>query len=189
MDSDPQITAMLAEIVDGKSGAVDRLLPRIYDELRAMARGQLARERAGHSLQATALAHEAYLKLLGDGRASWENRRHFFGSAAEAMRRILVDHARSARRRKRGGSRVRVELDENALVQGPASIAVIELDLALAELEERDRDMAEIVKLRYFAGLTVEQTAETVGVSGRSVNRAWAAAKAWLHRRLTEGAG
>lgn len=151
-----------------------------------MAAKQLSQERAGHTLQATALVHEAYLRLVGDGaRMSWENRRHFFASAGEAMRRILIDFARQKASQKRGGHRQRLELDDLDVGQPNRVEKLFEIDEALSKLEAVEPRMAELVKLRFFAGFSIEEAADALGISVATANRSWVYAKAWLHREMT----
>jgi RNA polymerase sigma factor (TIGR02999 family) len=180
------ITQVLARFgPDG--GPTDELIQLVYAELRALARAWMAREPAGHTLPPTALVHEAYLRLVTDPSMKWENRRHFFGAAAEAMRRILIERARRVSRQKRGGHQQRVELDEELTPsEEPAVEEVLGVHHALDELEAMDPDMAQVVKLRYFGGLTVEETAQAMGESPRTVNRHWTAARAWLKRRMEQ---
>jgi RNA polymerase sigma factor (sigma-70 family) len=195
------VTRILSAIERGEPQAAEQLLPLVYDELRQLAAARLANEQPGQTLQATALVHEAYLRLVGashpspsppppsgegdGGRGSyWNSRGHFFAAAAEAMRRILVENARSKARVKRGGERRRVDLEAVELaIDMPADEFLI-LDEALSRLAERDSQAAEIVKLHCFAGLSVEQAAEAVGVSARTAYRDWAFAQAWLYREL-----
>jgi RNA polymerase sigma factor (TIGR02999 family) len=181
------VTQVLARFgPDG--GPTDELIPLVYAELRALARAWMAREPAGHTLPPTALVHEAYLRLVTDPSMQWENRRHFFGAAAEAMRRILIERARRVARQKRGGDRSRVEFDEGRLPDAAPQVdEVLAIHDALDELVARDADMAQVVKLRYFGGLTVEETAQALDQSPRSVNRSWTAARAWLKVRLEQG--
>lgn len=186
--SDPtpeRMTALLAEAGRGDPAAAEDLLPLVYDELRKLARARMARERPGQTLQPTALVHEAYLRLVGDTAQPWASRAQFFAAAAEAMRRILIDRARRVHRDKRGGGRRRVTLEEGLLLAEPVPEAVLALDQVLARLEARDRRMAAVVKLRCFAGLTVEETALAMDSSERTVKRLWTAGRAWLHRELT----
>jgi RNA polymerase sigma factor (TIGR02999 family) len=171
----------------GDREAADELLRLVYGELRKLARAWFARERPGHTLQPTALVHEAYLRLVADPHAHWANRRHFFAAAAESMRRILVERARRVSRQKRGGGRQRVTFDEAGIPAGARWDDLVEMDLALDRLAAKDALMSDVVKLRYFAGLTVEETAEALDVSPRSVNRSWTAARAWLRRELARG--
>ena len=160
---------------------MDRLVPLVYDELKVLAAAYLRSERPDHSLQTTGLVHEAYLKLVNAQRTTWESRAHFFGIAAQAMRRILVDHAR--RRRARGGGG-HVSLDDHLPGESSSNEDLLAVDGALERLALLDRRQAQIVELRYFAGLTIEQTAETVGISPATVKREWTSAKAWLMREL-----
>lgn len=179
-----EITRLLQRVRDGSEGAADELFPFVYGELRQLARRQMAREPQGHTLQPTALVHEAYLRLLGSEEVEWKSRAYFFAAAAEAMRRILIEWARSKSRQKRGGDLLRTDLDEDALGQAPAPETLLSLDRALDRLEERDGSMSDVVKLRYFAGLTVEETARALAISPRTVNRLWTGARAWLHREM-----
>lgn len=180
-----ELTQILEAISAGDRDAADRLLPLVYDELRALAGARMARERAGHTLQPTALVHEAYLRLFGKVAPRWENRAHFFGAAAEAMRRILIERARRQARLKRGGARERIPLTEIAGEQTLDAEELLSLDRALDQLEAKDPAMARVVKLRYFAGLTVDETAAALDVGSRTVDRHWTAARAWLQRELT----
>jgi RNA polymerase sigma-70 factor, ECF subfamily len=162
----------------------NQLVELIYPALRRMAVRQFRAERPGHALQATALVHEAYLRLVAHEEQTWEGRSHFFGAAAEIMRRILIDHARAGLADKRGGGQATVPLHETiAAAEGP-SIDLLELDLALTELAKISPRQSRIVELRYFGGLSVPEVAEALGVNARTVDRDWAAAKAWLRRRL-----
>lgn len=193
------VTRILERIAEGDREAAEELYPVVYTELKRLAGARMARERPSHTLTPTALVHETYLRLVGDrereggggadGAPGWENRRHFFGAAAQAMRRILVEHARSRARRKRGGERRRTTLDEQAAISDPPSEEVLALDEALSRLEERDETMASVVKLRYFAGLTVPETARALELAPRTVDRQWRAAKAWLYRELSRTPG
>jgi RNA polymerase sigma factor (TIGR02999 family) len=183
MERSHDVTAILEALSSGKGEAADELFAVVYEELRSIARSLMARERSDHILQPTALVHEAYVRVLGTTETRWESRAHFFGAAAEAMRRILVDHARRRVSRKRGGDLRRVELGDPA-APGTEPEDLLALHQALDRLEARDASMARVVKLRYFAGLGVEETAEVLDVSPRSVNRAWTAARAWLRRDL-----
>jgi len=170
----------------GREEALNRLFPAVYAELRAAARAQLRRERSDHTLQATALVHEAYLRLLGGAYPSWNDRQHFFRAAAEAMRRILVEHARGRARVKRGGNPVRVTLTDVASLTQQDPADVLALDSVIRRLEEQDPTAADIVRLRFFAGLSVEETAAMLDVSERTVKREWAYARAWLFHALGE---
>ncbi len=183
-NSPSDVTCLLAEIQGGRSEATDRLLPILYAELRRMARSQMARERPGQTLQPTALVHEAYFRLLGTERLPWENRAHFFAAAAEAMRRILIERARRIARTKHGGGKLRVTLDPDAPDLAISPERFLTLDRALDRLEAQDPRMAQVVKLRFFAGLTVPETAAAIDTSPRSVNRSWTAARAWLKREM-----
>lgn len=169
-----------------RDAAIGRLLPLVYDELRSLARAHLRGERPEHTLQPTALVHEAYLRLLGDTRPAWNDRQHFFRAAAEAMRRILIEHARMRSRAKRGGNPVRVELDGLAAPGDDDPDRLLALDEAFRRLESQDPQAADIVRLRFFAGLSVAETAEVTGLSERTVKREWAFARAWLHGALSD---
>ncbi len=166
--------------------ALEQLLPVVYDELRALAGARLRHERPDHSLQATALVHEAYIRLVGWEQQSWIDRAHFYRAAAEAMRRILIDHARGRARGKRGGGRVRVDLEDANLATWDDPDDVLALDEALHRLMEQDPRAAEIVQLRFFAGLSVEETAKALELSIRTVHREWKFARTWLFRALGE---
>lgn len=155
----------------------------VYEELRRLARREMAGEPAGHTLQATALVHEAWLRLAGS-EASYESRAHYFRTAARAMRRILIDRARRVRQAKQGGDRLRVTLDSGVALEGRPELDVLDLDEALGALEEVDPRMAEIVELRFFSGMDVEEVARALGISPRTVKREWAVARAWLQERL-----
>lgn len=184
---DPQspksVTVLLRAWGKGDEEARDKLLSLIYAELRRRAAARLRRERREHSLQPTALVHEAYLRLVGQ-EVAWKNRAHFFGLASQMMRRILVDHARGRKRGKRAGGWTRVELDEAVAISEQRDVDLVLLDQALAELSELDPRHGRIVELRFFGGLTVEQTAEVLGVSEATVKRDWSLARTWLFRRL-----
>jgi len=180
------VTRILAAIEAGDPQAAARLLPLVYDELRKLAAAQMAHEKPGQTLDATGLVHEAYLRLVGDQR--FENTRHFFAAAAEAMRRILVENARRKSRIKHGGGRQRQDLREDDLIADMPDDNLLALDEALSQLAATRPDLAELVKLRYFAQMTVEQTAVILGSSPRTVKRDWVYASAWL-RRAIEGDG
>ena len=186
-----QFTRILTELRQGDPDAMGRLLPVVYEELRLLAHDKMRREPRGLTLQTTALVHEAWLRLVGDDSSSsvsWENRRHFFGAAAEAMRRILVERARRVGRQKHGGGRRRVALDDvDVAVAAAPDLDVVALDEALRQLEAEEPVRGEVVKLRAFAGLTVEQVAETMGLSPATVKRHWTYAHAWLRVRIQEG--
>jgi RNA polymerase sigma factor (TIGR02999 family) len=194
------ITQVLDAVELGDPHATSRLLPLVYEELRRLAAQKLAGEPAGQTLQPTALVHEAYLRLVGNVRdanhlrsaeqgAKWDSRRHFFGAAAEAMRRILVDNARRKHSHKRGGGRVRQDLDAVSVAAPERSDDLLALDEALQRLTVADAQAAELVKLRYFAGLTLPQAAEVLNVSPRTADRLWAYARAWLLRELADDNG
>jgi RNA polymerase sigma-70 factor (ECF subfamily) len=174
---------------NAREKAVSKLMPVVYDELRKLARHYLRRERAGQSLQATALVNEAYLRLKKDKRQPWQNRTHFFAIAATSMRQILVERARARNAAKRGGEQVRITLDDAIAAEGEKSLDLLALDEALTRLAAFDPEQARIVELRFFAGLSIEESAEALGVSPATVKRGWTMAKAWLKRELQkEGA-
>src|SRR5262249_42850056 len=181
------VTRILSAIERGDSGAAAKLLPLVYDELRKLAAQKLAQEKPGQTLQATALVHEAYLRLVdAQGAGAWNSRGHFFAAAAEAMRRILVNRARDKRRPKRGGDRERVELEDVAIADEAGGPDILALDEALEGLAREEPACAELVKLRFFAGLTQEEAARALGVTRRTANRYWAFARAWLRQALGE---
>ena len=181
------ITRILEDVRRGDRDATDRLLVLVYDELRSLATHRLARERPGQTLQATALVHEAYLRLVGGTATPWHNSRHFFAAAAEAMRRILVESARRKARLKHGGGRSRREVEEGDAMVMPDSTDVIALDEALEKLAREDPVKTELVKLRYFAGLTVEQAAGILGISRATADRYWTFARTWLLDEVSKG--
>jgi RNA polymerase sigma factor (TIGR02999 family) len=182
------VTRILDAVVKGDPHAASQLLPLVYDELRQLAAQRLAHEKPGQTLQATALVHEAYLRLVGGGEGQhWAGRRHFFAAAAEAMRRILIDNARRKRRHKRGGGLVRRELDTECLAAPVPSEDLLVLNEALDKLATSEPQVAELVKFRYFAGLTIEQAAGLLGVSPRTADSWWAYARAWLLAELQAG--
>jgi len=183
--SSRRVTELLDAIGSGDRPAADELLPLVYEEMRKLARWRLARDTPGQTLQPTALVHEAYLRLVEDPEMRWENRAHFFAAAAEAMRRILIERARRYARRKHGGGQMRVTLHEDLVSTEPRPEELLDLDRALERLESRDPAMANVVKLRYFAGLSVEDTAKAMEVSPRTVTRSWTSARAWLYREMT----
>ncbi len=194
-DPDPTttlVTRALDAVIRGEPCAAEQLLPLVYDELRRLAAARLALEPPGQTLQATALVHEAYLRLVGsDPKSPWDGRRHFFAAAAEAMRRILVENARRKRRLRRGGGSRRVSLDLDRLVPSDSGAEhdLLALDEALTRLATDERSAAELVKLRYFGGLTTAQAASVMGVSIRTANRHWAYARAWLYHELNPHRG
>jgi RNA polymerase sigma factor (TIGR02999 family) len=178
-----EATRLMEEMRDGDPHAAAKLLPLVYDELRHLARAQMAQERPGHTLQATALVHDAYLRLLDGASDRWNNRRHFFAAAAEAMRRILIEHARRKKSLKRGGERKRVEVDDELPeITSPCETIddLLCLDEALDRLSAEEPDKAELVKLLYFAGLNLEEAATTMGISRTTAYRQWIFARAWL---------
>ncbi|MBX3290507.1 MAG: sigma-70 family RNA polymerase sigma factor [Acidobacteria bacterium] len=182
-----EITLMLMELTDGNHEVVDKIYPHIYDELRRLAGSYLRRERPDHTLQPTALVHEAYMKLIDQTRVKWQNRAHFFGIAAQVMRRILMDHARKHLAGKRGGNAEVLPLEEEILVVSQdKSAELLALDDALEQLEKLDPQKAKVVELRYFGGLSIEETAEVLGISVPTVNRHWRMAKAYLFTKISE---
>lgn len=181
-----RVTQLLLDLNNGRAGAMDELMPFVYDELRRRAARYLRRERINHTLQTTALVHEAYLKLIDQRAVQWKDRSHFFAVAAQAMRRILVDHAKHKNRAKRGGQLPDLQLDtlvENAIVQSKVDIEA--LDEALSRLAALDPDQEKLVELRFFAGLSLEEAAAAMNISRATAAREWALAKSWLHRELT----
>jgi RNA polymerase sigma-70 factor (ECF subfamily) len=182
-----ETTALLVEALRDRAGTVDRLFPIVYEELRGIARRQLAGERADHTLQTTALVHEAYVRLVDDDRVGRRGRPYFFASAARAMRQILVDHARRRGRAKRGGGAEPITIDDDRIGADAFAEELIDLDQALDRLAEIDPRHARVVECRYFGGMTVEETASALDVSPRTVRYDWALAKAWLHQALNAG--
>ena len=182
--SQQDVTRLLVRLTDGDRGVLDELLPVVYGELRKLASSYLRRERVGHTLQPTALVHEAYMRLVDQTQVQWQNRAHFFGVAAQMMRRILVDHARAHEAEKRGGEFQKLSLDENIDVSGERDVNLVALDDALNLLAEIDPQKSKIVELRFFGGLSVEETAEVLGVSAPTVKRQWRMAKAWLYGQV-----
>jgi len=180
------VTQLLQDWSQGNQQALEELLPLIYNELRHLAHNFLYRERPGHTLQTTALVHEAYLKLIDQKDARWQNRSHFFAIAAQAMRRILIDSARRHAALKRGGPQEKLSLDEAPDISLEPNTKLLALDEALKALAEIDPEQSRIVELRYFGGLTIEETAEVTKTSPATVKREWAMARAWLHQALTE---
>jgi RNA polymerase sigma factor (TIGR02999 family) len=181
------VTRILSAIELGEPGAAGALLPLVYDELRKLAAQRLAHERPGQTLDATALVHEAYIRLVGDDpKKPWDGRGHFFAAAAEAMRRILVDRARDRRRQKRGGGRRRVRIDLDAVLHNPPDDDLLALDDALEALAREDPAGAELVRLRAFAGLSLGEAADVMGIGRRTADRYWAYARAWLCDALSE---
>jgi RNA polymerase sigma factor (TIGR02999 family) len=185
-----EATRILSDIEQGDPSAVERLLPLVYDELRRLAAQRLAQEKPGQTLQATALVHEAYLRLVDVAKAQhWDSRGHFFAAAAEAMRRILVNHAHEKRCLKRGGGWKRIDLDGIAVVDDASDEELIAIDEALARLAEESPPCAELTKLRFFAGLTLDEAATSLGLARRTADRYWAYARARLYELLSDGSG
>lgn len=178
------ITQVLRELSEGQESAPARLMPLVYDELRKLAQGYLRGERSDHTLQATALVHEAYIRLVDWENVSWQNRAHFFALAAQIMRRILVDHAREHQAQKRGGGWTRLSLEGAVSMSQQKEVDVVALDDALQDLERMDATQSRIVELRFFGGLTIEETAEALRISPATVKREWVLAKAWLHKTI-----
>jgi RNA polymerase sigma factor (TIGR02999 family) len=185
--SPQEVTQLLADWGKGDPSALDKLLPLVHSELRRIAQRQMSGERPGHTLQATALVNEAYLKLAGQQGFDWQNRAHFFAVCAQVMRHILIDHARAHARDKRGGGAVKVSLNDALVVAEDQASHFIALDEALRGLESLDPQKGKIVELRYFGGLSVEEVGEVMNISPRTVRREWQRAKAWLYRMMTEG--
>ena len=183
-----EVTQVLHAIAEGEPHAASQLLPLVYDELRTLAAQKLARESPGQTLQPTALVHEAYLRLVGtDEEQHWDSRGHFFAAAAEAMRRILVESARQKASLKRGGDRDRVDVVDSLLAAPEPREDLVALDAALTKLAETDKQAAELVQLRYFAGLPLREVAEILGIAPRTADRLWAFARAWLHEEIEGG--
>jgi RNA polymerase sigma factor (TIGR02999 family) len=182
--SSTPVTQLLSRWREGDSQALEQLMPLVYDELRRLARYYLSRERSDHTLQSTALVHEAYLRLAGSNAPDWQNRAHFFGVAAHIMRQILVEHARGRGAAKRGGGAYRLELDEAIASPQEIDVDLVALDNALQKLSEIDSQQGRIVELRFFGGLTIEDTSEVLGISPATVKRDWVTARAWLHREI-----
>ncbi len=179
------VTKLLQDLSDGNRAALDKLLPLVYDELRRLAHQYLRRERSEHTLQTTALVHEAYLKLIDQRSVNWQNRAQFFALSATAMRRILLDNARKHLSAKRGKGE-RISLDEAAGVSTETDESLIALDMALQELERIDEKQSKIIELRYFGGLTIEETGEVLKISPATVKREWTFARAWLYQRMRD---
>lgn len=186
-----EVTRLLHEMADATDVSsrdlVDQLLPLVYNDLRRLAQAKMNREPGMMSLEPTALAHETFMRLVDQSRVDWRGKSHFMAVAAQAMRRILVDHARSRKRLKRGGSRQRVDLSSGVAMSGPSEVDLIALDDALEKLTEVDARQAKVVELRFFGGLSVEEVAEAIGVSKRTVEGDWTIARAWLRKELAEG--
>jgi len=183
-ESANDITQVLQAVRNGQHPASMELLPLVYSELRRLASSRMAQEAAGQTLQATALVHEAWLRMVGDGDRTWENRAHFFGAAAEAMRRILIENARRKSRLKRGGGQTRLDIEDLNLAEATPDDKILLMDEALEQLRSEDPEKARIVVLKFFGGLTNQEVAGTVGTTERTVERQWAYAKAWLFRKI-----
>jgi RNA polymerase sigma factor (TIGR02999 family) len=187
-ESSPDITALLARWQGGSQEALNDLTPLVYNELRRLAQSYINRERANHTLQGTALVHEAYLRLIDQKQVQWRNRNHFFALSAELIRRILVDHARAKMAGKRGGDQIKLSLEEGMEPIAGADVDLVALDDALELLARTDLQQSRIVELRYFAGLKIEETAEVLNISPATVKRDWAVAKAFLKREMSRAA-
>lgn len=179
------VTTLLVRWREGDRQALEELMPLVYEELRRLARHYLRQERSDHTLQSTALVHEAYLRLAGGNAPNWQNRAHFFGVAAHIMRQILVEHARGRDAAKRGGNVCKLALDDAVAPLQQIDVDVVALDRALTELSELDAQQGRIVELRFFGGLTIEDTSEVLGISPATVKRDWVTARAWLYRAMT----
>ncbi len=185
-DKTKEVTVFLKAWSGGDRQAADSLLSLVYKEMRKLAASYLQQQRSDHTLQPTALVHEAYLKLINSSQVNWQDRAHFFAVAAQTMRNILVDHARAVAADKRGGGLQKIELDEAVGFSDKQDVDLIDLDEALQQLAEQDELQSRIIELRFFGGLTIEETAEVLGVSPATVKREWAMARAWLFRRMKE---
>ena len=181
-----QVSQLLAAYAEGDRSALDQLMPLVYDELRQLARRHMRAERPGHTLQTTALVNEAYLRLIDQRQPQLQNRAHFFAIAAQLMRRILVDHARTRDRVKRGGGAIRVSLDANAMAEEELTLDLLALDEALEKLEAMDQRKARVVELRYFGGLSIEETAAVLKIAPGTVMKDWTLAKAFLHEAISK---
>ena len=184
-ESSSPITHLLFRWREGDREALEQLMPLVYNELRRLASHYLRQERSDHTLQGTALVHEAYLRLAGENPPEWQNRAHFFGIAANTMRRILVEHARSRKAAKRGGGICHLDVDETVAFPYRIDLDILELDRALLELAALDEQQSRIVELRFFTGLSIEDTSEVLGISPATVKRDWVTARAWLYRAIT----
>ena len=181
------VTSILSAIERGEAKAADELLPLVYQELRKLAAARMANETPGHTLQPTALVHEAYIRLIGDPNRKWDGRAHFFGAAAEAMRRILIDSARRKRALRHGGEFQRLDIQDIEVTAKTAPDELLEVDEALEKFAAHDPQKAELVKLRYFAGLTIEEAAEALGISPATAKRWWTFSRAWLYQEMGRG--
>jgi RNA polymerase sigma factor (TIGR02999 family) len=188
MAESPQegITQLLLKCSGGDQGALDRLIPYVYDELHRLAHRYIKQERSGHTLQTTALVNEAYLRLVDQRQVRWQNRAHFFGIAAQLMRRILIDYARKRAYAKRGGGAVKISLDDDLVISQQRAADLVALDDALKGLASVDPQQSRVVELRFFGGLTIEETAEILKLSPDTVKREWSTAKAWLYQEIAE---
>lgn len=182
----PNITTLLEQAAAGDQDAANQLMPLVYQQLRAIAQLRMASENPGHTLQATALVHEVFLKLVGDRKIPWQNQGHFYAAAAQSMRRVLLDHAKAKGRKKRGGNRKKMPLNVADLAIDENSEQILALDAALCRLEEQNPEAASVVRLRFYAGLSVDQTAEALDMAPRTVDRRWKFARAWLYKALDE---
>ena len=189
VDAQADVTDLLLELTQGNQEAAQKLIPVVYEELKRLARGYMRREPPDHTLQTTALVHEAYLRLVRQIGVKWQSRAHFFGIAAQLMRRILIDHARHHLRQKRAGVMAAVPLNESLAFSPEQSAELLNLDEALQRLSKLDSRQGKIVELRFFGGLSVEETAEVLGISPKTVKRDWSVAKAWLHGELRRNDG
>lgn len=185
--SPSEVTRLLLEWSSGDRAALDQLVPLVYDELHRLAHHYMRQERAQHTLQTTALVNEAYVRLIDQTSVHWQGRAHFFAIAAQMMRRILVDYARSRRYAKRGGEAQQVSFDESAIVSPQKDTELVAIDEALTDLAEHDARKSKIVELRFFGGLNIEETAEVMGISPTTVQREWRSAKAWLYQAIGQG--
>jgi RNA polymerase sigma-70 factor, ECF subfamily len=189
MSENQDVTLLLSALTRGDEGAASKLIPVVYDELRRLAGSYMRRERVDHTLQATALVHEAYLKLVEQRSVDWQSRAHFFGVAAQLMRRILIDYARGHSRQKRGGDDQKVSLDEALIFSEQQADELLAVDDSLNQLAKIDPRQAKVVEMRFFGGLSIEEAAEVLGVSPKTVKRDWSVAKAWLYADLKERYG
>ena len=181
------VTRILHSVESGDAKAADQLLPLVYDELRKLAAHKMVNESPGQTLQPTALVHEAWLRLVGSEQRTWQNRAHFFGAAAEAMRRILIDRARRKRAMRHGGGQKRVDAEDVEIASATADDQLLAVNEALDKLAAQDKQKAELVKLRYFIGMTIEEAAQILGVSEPTAKRYWAYARAWLYHEIQKG--
>lgn len=184
MNATPDVTGLVVDLRSGNQSVVDHLLPIVYDELRRIAHIHLSKERPDHTLSTTALVHEAYLKLVDQTKAGWQDRAHFCAVASKAMRRILIDHARRRNAQKRGGSKKPISLDESRIAVEEKAATLVSLDDALDRLSDLDQRCASVVEMRFFGGLQEEEIAEVIGMSVRTVRRDWVKARAWLYKEL-----